>query len=153
MKRFISTLFILIFATSALFSQESSNIVSDTTDVMGAIRDAIASSLNHELEEDLSSRYELYPTTNMWNFLKLDTQTGAVWQVQFTINKGEEYSFQERICYPFIYFQKTFNGRFKLYPTQNNYNFLLLDTLEGQVYQIQWSLDSSYTQGLIREIK
>ena len=31
------------------------------------------------------------------------------------------------------------NGRFKLYPTDNIYNFILLDTSAGSVYQVQWS--------------
>ncbi len=30
--------------------------------------------------------------------------------------------------------------RYKLYPTQNMYNFLLLDTKTGQIEQIQWSM-------------
>lgn len=32
--------------------------------------------------------------------------------------------------------------RYKLYPTQNMYNFLLLDTKTGQIEQIQWSMKS-----------
>ena len=31
------------------------------------------------------------------------------------------------------------NGRFRLYPTDNIYNFILLDTSVGSVYQVQWS--------------
>lgn len=33
------------------------------------------------------------------------------------------------------------NGRFELYPTSNNYNFVMLDRLKGYTYQVQWSLD------------
>lgn len=31
--------------------------------------------------------YKLYPTQNMWNFLKLNTSTGQISIVQFTVNE------------------------------------------------------------------
>jgi len=31
------------------------------------------------------------------------------------------------------------NGRFFLYPTTNVYNFVLLDQIDGRVWQVQWS--------------
>lgn len=30
-------------------------------------------------------------------------------------------------------------GRFTLYPTQNRYNFILLDQTDGRTWQVQWS--------------
>lgn len=33
-------------------------------------------------------------------------------------------------------------GRYKLYQTDNNYNFLMLDTKTGVIEQVQWSFDS-----------
>ena len=33
-------------------------------------------------------------------------------------------------------------NRFKLYPTENIYTFLKLDTATGKIDQLQWSLDS-----------
>ena len=30
-------------------------------------------------------------------------------------------------------------GRFELYPTQNMYNFILLDKVKGGTWQVQWS--------------
>jgi len=35
------------------------------------------------------------------------------------------------------------NGRFKLYPTQNMYNFIMQDVISGQSYQVQWSNDEN----------
>jgi hypothetical protein len=35
-------------------------------------------------------------------------------------------------------------GRFTLYPTENMYNFLLLDQIDGYVYQVQWSMTKDY---------
>ena len=36
------------------------------------------------------------------------------------------------------------NGRFKLYPTQNRYNFIMQDVISGQSYQVQWNNDEDY---------
>jgi len=33
------------------------------------------------------------------------------------------------------------NGRFKLYPTDNMYNFIMLDVIDGDTYQVQWSIE------------
>ena len=33
-------------------------------------------------------------------------------------------------------------GRFFLYPTENSFNFLLLDQEEGRVWQVQWNIDA-----------
>ena len=34
------------------------------------------------------------------------------------------------------------NGRFKLYPTDNSYNFIMVDVINGNTYQVQWSTKS-----------
>ena len=33
------------------------------------------------------------------------------------------------------------NGRFKLYPTDNSYNFIMVDVITGDTYQVQWNTD------------
>ena len=33
------------------------------------------------------------------------------------------------------------NGRFKLYPTDNSYNFIMVDVIDGRTWQVQWSID------------
>ena len=30
------------------------------------------------------------------------------------------------------------NGRFELYPTSNNWTFILLDPIDGDAYHVQW---------------
>ena len=32
-------------------------------------------------------------------------------------------------------------GRFELYPTKNIYNFIMLDVINGETYQVQWSFE------------
>lgn len=85
--------------------------------------------------------YKLYPTENIWNFLKLDTRTGRIWQVQFSVD-GDKDRFEVVLnSKDLIWDGKYFiNGRFELYPTQNMYNFILLDQITGDTYQVQWSL-------------
>ena len=33
------------------------------------------------------------------------------------------------------------NGRFKLYPTDNRYNFIMVDVIDGRTWQVQWNVD------------
>ena len=97
--------------------------------------------MNAQSNEDIE-RYKLYPTTNMWTFLELDTATGLMWQIQYDVEGDKRFKSvlsdfeiaDGNIIKPII-------GRFKLYPTQNTYNFLLLDITVGTVAQVQWSFD------------
>ena len=81
--------------------------------------------------------YKLFPTNNIWTFIKLNTRNGKMWQVQFDI---EENRF-ETILHHKDLVSKTEerNGRFTLYPTTNTYNFILLDQIDGRTWQVQWS--------------
>ena len=82
-------------------------------------------------------------TMMLFIFLKLDTMTGKIWQVQFSV-KGEDYRFETVLSSVDItetLKQEKKIGRFTLYPTQNTYNFVMLDQLDGYTYQVQWSDD------------
>lgn len=35
------------------------------------------------------NNYLLYPTTNIYTFLKLDTRNGKIWQVQYSMDDNE----------------------------------------------------------------
>lgn len=90
---------------------------------------------------DSNTRYKLYPTKNLWTFLKLDTETGKIWQVHFSVD-GKDSRFEIPLNSGDI--AQTLKkskkiGRYELYQTQNMYNFILLDQLDGHTYQIQWS--------------
>ena len=87
---------------------------------------------------DDSPVYELYRTDNMWTFLKLETSTGKIWQVQYAVGDGDAFQVElNDISLAFDGMETA--GRFKLHPTDNIYNFLLLDTHTGSVWQAQWS--------------
>lgn len=85
-------------------------------------------------------RYELYKTENMWTFIKLDTQTGYLWQVQYSV-EGDDYRFASPINLVSLIDTNDMlvSKRFKLQPTENMYNFILLDNITGRIWQVQWS--------------
>ncbi len=85
--------------------------------------------------------YQLFPTDNYWCFIKLDTRNGKMWQVHFTISDD---GFQGELVLnsmSLVWDGNEVNGRFTLYPTENMYNFILLDQLNGKTYQVQWNND------------
>jgi predicted aldo/keto reductase-like oxidoreductase len=85
--------------------------------------------------------FELYPTDNMWTFIKLDTRTGKLWQVQYSV-KSSSNAFQTILdTSDRVYDGNYICGRFVLYKTQNMYNFILLDRIDGRCWQVQWSQD------------
>lgn len=91
-----------------------------------------------EIRENV--RYKLFPTENIWTFLKLDTRNGKIWQVQYSINdnyRGEVKLNDKALISSDI----EENGRFTLYPTKNMYNFILLDQTDGKMWQVQWSIE------------
>ncbi len=88
------------------------------------------------------NRYTLYKTDNMYTFLKLDTRTGQIWQVHWTIDESKG----DSVVLPLsteILSLDTKDGRFALFPTTNIYNFILLDTIDGKTWQVQWSFKES----------
>lgn len=82
--------------------------------------------------------YRLFPTENMWTFIKLNTRNGKMWQVQYSVN--DENRFETYLnTISLIAKDNEENGRFTLYPTQNTYNFILVDQIDGRLWQAQWS--------------
>ena len=92
-------------------------------------------------QEDIE-RFKLYPTENMWTFLELDSATGLRWQVQYTVNDKDK-RFKTVLNDIVLNNNEQVNGRWKLYPTQNMYQFLLVDVMFGTVIQIQWSTEEN----------
>jgi hypothetical protein len=88
--------------------------------------------------------FQLFPTQNIWTFIKLDTRNGKMWQVHFTVKEDEIQSEVVLNSLSLVGKEKEVNGRFTLYPTENMYNFLLLDQIAGIVYQVQWSMEEEY---------
>jgi hypothetical protein len=82
--------------------------------------------------------YRLFATRNMYTFIKLNTRNGQMWQVQW--GTESKYQFESTLSdISRVNKDEERNGRFFLYPTTNIYNFILLDQIDGRVWQVQWS--------------
>lgn len=92
------------------------------------------------VKEIQGANFRLFPTTNMWTFIKLDTRNGLLWQVQYSLNPENRmvtYLNLDRLASV----NEEVKDRFTLYPTQNMYNFILLDQVNGKTWQVQWSTE------------
>ncbi|MBM3455407.1 MAG: hypothetical protein FJX80_09700 [Bacteroidetes bacterium] len=93
------------------------------------------------ISTDSAVTYRLFSTRNMYTFIKLDTRNGRMWQVQWN-TKGGKYRFESILSgISRVNENDEKNGRFFLYPTTNIYNFILLDQIDGRVWQVQWSME------------
>ncbi len=86
-------------------------------------------------------RFCLYETQNMWTFIMLDTYTGKNWQVQFSIKSGD-YMFtipinRYSLAYPWS--DSKWTNRFQMFATKNMWTFILLDSYNGRLWQVQYS--------------
>ena len=91
--------------------------------------------------------FRLFRTANFYTFLKLDTRSGRIWQVQFDVQGNNRFTVVLNIL-PLSNVSKSAEGRFTLYPTANMYNFILVDQTDGRTWQVQWSQDAD-NRGII----
>ena len=91
--------------------------------------------------DSIANNFSLYPTTNIWTFIKLNTTSGQIWQVQYGMEKNSRAIFDIYSDSLLLPKSKIVQGRFKLYPTQNNYTFILLDQIDGRTWQVQWAIE------------
>ena len=85
------------------------------------------------------AKYRLYPTSNRFTFLRLNTINGFIDIVQYSTGVDNN-----SFIYPLSTNPIVDNGtidRFTIYPTLNIWTFLLLDQVDGHTYQVQWSTD------------
>lgn len=127
---------------------------------------------NAQIKGEDNERYKLYPTENMHTFIKLDTSNGVMKLVQWSIEEDKRFEYVlndlelaksvEELTKDYNEFIENYstgedltfevyskihrvakNGRFKLYSTDNIYNFILLDVIDGYTYQVQWSFEEN----------
>lgn len=97
-----------------------------------------------EADCSIDNRFCLYEIQNMWTFIMLDTFTGKNWQVQFSV-KGADYMFAA----PINYWSKAYptasdrwQGRFQMFATKNMWTFIMLDSYNGRLWQVQYDTKS-----------
>ena len=97
----------------------------------------------HDRIENLVPIYKIYKTENLYNLIKLNTATGQLWLVQYGVGDTESMTTvinDNSLLWPS---EPKIAGRFELYPTNNMYQFILIDTQTGLTWQVQWHTDSS----------
>ena len=95
-----------------------------------------------EINSSLKGRYKLYQTENIYTLLQLDTKTGMIQQVQWSLDSDNEGSVSinsDDLTYGYGYG----SGSFELYPTKNMYQFILIDKTTGKKWHVQWGMESS----------
>ena len=111
-------------------------------DYSGQEQDSTESIFNEETIQGLAllktimndcPAYELYRTDNMWTFLKLETSTGKIWQVQYAVGDGDAFQVVlNDISLAFDGMETA--GRFKLHPTDFTifYYSILIQGVSGR---------------------
>tara|TARA_R110002111_G_scaffold253395_3_gene318611 strand:+ start:907 stop:1359 length:453 start_codon:yes stop_codon:yes gene_type:complete len=95
---------------------------------------------NQNISTDSNVVYRLFATDNTFNFIKLNTRNGHMWQVQWSL---EDNQFETTLSdISLVTKEEEKNGRFFLYPTTNSFNFILLDQIDGRTWQVQWNFDA-----------
>ena len=137
MKRIITITLTLLIGCYCAFGQTAKT----STPSAPSQRDSLTEYLDTFREQLTAPRYQLFPTHNEWTFLKLDTMTGKIWIVQYANNSALRYQRvlddnnrvregAEHIC-----------GRFTLYQAKRDWNFILLDTIDGRCWHVQWAMN------------
>lgn len=88
-----------------------------------------------------NNTFKLYPTKNMWTFLELNTATGQIWIVQWSTEDEKQFRYTLDDNIRISEADERVNGRFSLHATENLYNFILLDNINGDCWQAQWNFD------------
>ena len=130
----MKTTAIILLTTVSLGLLSCNNKIEDRMNKIEKIVDKIDKNTAND-----NPAYKLYATSNLWNFLKLDTRNGKITMVQFSIDNETprfEYQLSDKAqC------DNNIPGRFTLQPTENRYNFIMIDQVSGQTYQVQWNFD------------
>lgn len=144
MKRYMmicTAIFVLAISATAQISTVTDSIY------QAFLRDYVDGNQNSVSSESIENmmrkaRYKMLPTQNNNILLKLDTKRGRIWMVQYRMR--DQSAMEITIDnYAAVSESSGWNGRFDMYPTNNMYNFLMIDTETGQVYQVQWSFDEN----------
>ena len=135
---------ILILSSFSLFlsgkaqSESNQTFLNDSISVYTAY--LVDNLVTLEKERTLSERYKIYPTENLYILIKLDTQTGKLDLIQWSLKSKDEFNVTLNASDLSVY---TNLNSFELYPTKNMYQFILLDKATGRNWHVQWSTKDS----------
>jgi len=103
-----------------------------------------------EMDLSLKNRFKIYKTEDMNTMLELDTKTGVVKQIHWALKTDEEkvYTINPNNLSESA---ELGPGVFELYATNNMYQFILINKMNGSKWHIQWGDDKEHRW--IRKIK
>lgn len=129
MKRAVSSLFLFFIV---LFGYSQTPQIMDVDSVLLEVS-SVLNRINKRIKN--LDRYKIYPTENIYVNLMLNIETGQMYLIQWSLDEEKEGGFainSEDLSYG------TGCGTFELYPTQNMFQFILLDKILGGVWHVQW---------------
>lgn len=144
MKRLLISLTVLFIVTLSYAQKESKRSMNDS--ILSEINRAI---IDYKLINDYIGKYKIYQTDNIYILLKLDTSTGVIKMVQWNLDSSKEFEAYLNIN-DLSGGELQEKGRFELYPTKNMYQFILLDTMFGNTWHVQWG--TKLSENWIRQI-
>ena len=132
-------LFILLAASFAML-----NVMAEDSIQVAAMQSAAQSleGVVAALPKKADVNFKLYPTQNMYIFLLLDTRNGRIWLEQWGTKHKDRVEAILSLSKQ-TYGAEEIPGRFELYPTTNIYNFIMVDQVNGNTWQVQWSTEPS----------
>lgn len=131
----ITLLTLLVLRSQAQTLQDSTSTTPQTEKQVEVQQVIVQQVENPQVEVPI---YQLFPTQNYWTSIKLDTRNGKMMQVHFSIKDGYDGQLTLNSS-SLVWTDEEINGRFTLYPTDNMFNFILLDQIDGRAWQVQWN--------------
>lgn len=142
MKRFILVFVVSLALPGICLAQQTKSNTAEVAKIDSLLQECRDLLDNIAINGSVKNRYKLYSTENIYNFLQLDTKTGQIKQVQWSLDRDKEGCMtinDEDLSYGVGYG----SGSFELYPTQNMYQFILLDKTDGRKWHVQWGIGDS----------
>ncbi len=138
MKKIVLILIATLIALTSFAQTDSTTTVAQRDSVLA---DILLRLENIEYKTEPIARYKLYKTENIYNLLKLDTATGQIEQLQWSLDDDKEGTMTINSEDLSLLYRQP--GTFELYPTNNMYQFILLDKVLGLTWHVQWGIGSN----------
>lgn len=138
-KRFIIIFTLLSFF---LFGQAQTDSIPTAPNDSVAVRtaDLVNDLVIMQVNQNISERYKIYPTENIYILIQLDRQTGKLDLIQWSLKSKNEFTSTLNEIDLSLYYGL---NSFELYPTKNMYQFILLDKATGRTWHVQWGTKAS----------
>lgn len=98
-------------------------------------------------DNEISNKYELFKTKNMWTYILLDKDTGKLWQCQYSV-KGVEYISSWAIN--LVDLSSSKHSRFTIQPLTSMYQYYLIDEETGEMWKFQWTTDGENYRWIVK---